>query len=201
MAAALTRKTVCNTTSHPARQAGRAVPHCIGFPKPNISVRMNKLRIISGGQTGVDRGALDAAMELGIEHGGKCPQGRLAEDGTIPRKYQLKELPSRRYSVRTEQNVIESDATLILHYGELSGGTEFTRRMAIKNAKPYFLYDLTQPAELDEVLHWLADEQVGTLNCAGPRESSCPGIQSLARQLCRELFARATAASTDAPAS
>ena len=79
------------------------------------------------GLGGVDRGALDAAIELSIPHGGKCPRGRLAEDGVIPLHYQLEELESRKYSKRTEQNVVDADGTLILFYGQLSGGTEFTR--------------------------------------------------------------------------
>ena len=144
--------------------------------------------VVSGGQTGVDRGALDAAIELGIPHAGKCPRGRIAEDGRIPDRYELEETESRRYSVRTELNVIESDGTLILYYGKLSGGTEFTRRMAIKNRKPHFLFDFTQPPEYAEVIAWLNEHIVETLNCAGPRESSCPGIGSLTRQLCLDLF-------------
>lgn len=151
-------------------------------------------KVISGGQTGVDRGALDAALELGIDHGGKCPRGRLAEDGRIPDTYQLEETQSRRYSIRTEQNVIDADATLILHYGELSGGTEFTRRMSIKNGRPHFLFDLTRPPELGDVVDWLVANEVGVLNCAGPRETSVPGIGNLARQLCLELFIRARSA-------
>jgi hypothetical protein len=143
--------------------------------------RLTRLRIISGGQTGVDRGALDAAIELGISHGGKCPRGRLAEDGTIPRHYDLTETSSRRYSFRTEQNVIDADATLIFFYGELTGGTEFTRRMAIKNRKPLFLFDFTKPPELDTVMCWLHENQVEVLNVAGPRESSCRGIGNLAK--------------------
>jgi hypothetical protein len=138
-------------------------------------------RIVSGGQTGVDRGALDAAIELDVEHGGSCPRGRLAEDGRIPDRYALDEIDSSRYWVRTEQNVIDSDATLLLYWKHLSGGTEFTRRMAIKHAQPFFLFDFTNPPELNDVLQWLSDEQVEVLNCAGPRESSCPGIGSLAR--------------------
>jgi hypothetical protein len=148
-------------------------------------------KIISGGQTGVDRGALNAAIALDIDHGGMCPRGRLAEDGRIPDQYRLEEMDSRRYWVRTEQNVIDADATLILYYGRLTGGTEFTRRMAIKNRKPFFLFDLTIPPELEEVVQWLDDEQVTVLNCAGPRESSCEGIESLAEKLCVELFSAA----------
>ena len=80
-------------------------------------------RIVSGGQTGVDRAALDAALELGIAHGGWCPRGRLAEDGPIADRYGLRETASSDYAVRTEQNVVDSDATLILHRGPLTGGT------------------------------------------------------------------------------
>ena len=145
-------------------------------------------KIISGGQTGVDRGALDAAIELGIEHGGKRPRGRLAEDGRIPRKYLMQETRSGRYSFRTERNVIEADGTLILLYGPISGGTAFTRRMAIKNHQPFKQFDLTTPPELEEVVQWIVDHKIQTLNVAGPRESSCDGIGSLARQLCLELF-------------
>lgn len=148
------------------------------------------LRVISGGQTGVDQGALDAAIELQIPHGGKCPRGRLSEAGPIPAKYELTETQSRRYWHRTEQNVIDADGTLILYYGKLSGGTEFTRRMTIKNNKPCFLFDLTNPADLDEITDWISEHSITTLNCAGPRESSCEGIGSLAKQLCLQLFER-----------
>lgn len=146
--------------------------------------------IVSGGQTGVDRGALDAAIWLAIPHGGKCPQGRRAEDGVIPDRYLLEETTSRRYSIRTEMNVVESDGTLILYYGQLSGGTDFTRRMAIKNQKPFFLFDFTDPSDFDDIITWISEHDIAVLNCAGPRESSCPGIGSLARQVCLELFER-----------
>lgn len=162
-------------------------------PRNDTAEKSSLITIISGGQTGVDRGALDAAIEHGIAHGGKCPRGRLAEDGRIPDCYQLEETSSRRYSVRTERNVVESDGTLIMYYGKLSTGTELTRRMAIKNDKPFFLFDFTSPPELFAVVQWLEDVDIHTLNCAGPRESSCPGIGSLARQLCLELFAAAGA--------
>src|SRR5688572_12994856 len=89
-------------------------------------------RIVSGGQTGVDRGALDAAIALGIEHGGWCPRGRLAEDGQIPRRYQLTETKTSKYRERTERNVLDSDGTLILFRALLSGGTELTRRLAVQ---------------------------------------------------------------------
>lgn len=147
------------------------------------------LTVISGGQTGVDRGALDAAIALGVPHAGKCPRGRLAEDGVIPALYsQLEELFSPEYSVRTEQNVLDADATLILYQGELMGGTAYTQRMAIQHRKRFYLYDFTDPPGLDDLISWCKD--VHLLNCAGPRESSCPGIASLARKLCQELFSR-----------
>ena len=93
-------------------------------------------KIISGGQTGVDRGALDAAIALGVPHGGWCPHGRLAEDGIIPARYQLRQTDSPEYHVRTEKNVQDSDATLILYRGEMKGGTKLTWQLAERHAKP-----------------------------------------------------------------
>ncbi len=133
-------------------------------------------RIVSGGQTGVDRGALDAALELGIEHGGWCPRGRLAEDGVIPSAYQMVETQSDEYPVRTERNVIDSDGTLILYRSRLAGGTHLTRRMAAKHRRPCCLVDLGQDLDFDGVGRWLIDSNIQTLNVAGPRESSSPGI-------------------------
>lgn len=145
-------------------------------------------RVISGGQTGVDRGALEAAISLEIEHGGSCPRGRLAEDGRVPDEFQLTELVSPKYSVRTEQNVIDSDGTLIIYNRKFSAGTALTHRMTAKNNKPVCLFDLTRPVELEEVVAWMREQKVATLNCAGPRESSAPGIQRVTFGLCRELF-------------
>jgi hypothetical protein len=93
-------------------------------------------RIVSGGQTGADQAALDIAIELEIPHGGWVPKGRKTERGTLPAKYQLQEMPTNSYPKRTEQNVIDSDGTLIIVHGELSGGSEYTRKMAIKHNKP-----------------------------------------------------------------
>ena len=101
-------------------------------------------KIISGGQTGADRAALDAAIELGIPHGGWVPKGRLAEDGPIHTKYQVQEMPTDSYTARTEQNVIDSDGTLILSHGELTGGSGFTRKMAMKHGKPWYHADLNK---------------------------------------------------------
>jgi hypothetical protein len=145
-------------------------------------------QIVSGGQTGVDRGALDAAIALGIPHGGWCPAGRLAEDGQIPPEYALTESRSPDYASRTEQNVRDSDATLILYRSRLSGGTELTRRLAERLEKPYLLVDLAnRPAE-KTVLVWLEEHDVRDLNVAGPRESAWPGIAATVRNYLQQLF-------------
>lgn len=132
-------------------------------------------RIVSGGQTGVDRAALDVAIALGIEHGGWCPAGRLSEDGSIPSRYQLQETQSPDYPVRTEQNVIDSDATLILYRQKLKGGTLLTRKICDRAFKPYLLIRLDRDTH-QTVRRWLLDQRPRTLNVAGPRESTCQGI-------------------------
>ncbi len=146
------------------------------------------MRLISGGQTGVDRGALDAALELGIPHGGWCPRGRLAEDGPIPDRYQLGESGSPEYPVRTEQNVLQGDATLILCRGRPSGGTELTLRLAQKHGRPHLVVDLDRVPDPTEVRRWLADQRIETLNVAGPRDSQSPGIGALARDFIVRVF-------------
>jgi hypothetical protein len=149
--------------------------------------RFRPSKIVSGGQTGVDRGALDAAMALGIPHGGWCPKGRLAEDGSIPADYQLTETDSPVYAVRTERNVLDSDATLILCRGRPSGGTDLTLRLARRHGKPHLVVDLNEPA-LAKVRLWLAKNKPATLNVAGPRESQAPGIAAQATDLLVRLF-------------
>ena len=99
-------------------------------------------KIISGGQTGVDRAALDAAIKLTIPHGGWIPQGRLTEDGPLPPKYQLQETGSTSYADRTEKNVLDADATLIISRGPLTGGSEYTREMALKHQRLWLHIDL-----------------------------------------------------------
>jgi len=146
-------------------------------------------KIVSGGQTGVDRGALDAAIALGIAHGGWCPRGRLAEDGTIPPRYALTETGSPEYHLRTERNVRDSDATLVLYRGELKGGTALTRELAERHGKPCLVIDLDRPPDLAEIRGWIAASHVDTLNVAGPRESQSPGISARAAHLLRRLFA------------
>ncbi len=149
-------------------------------------------KIVSGGQTGVDRGALDAAIGAAVDHGGWCPAGRIAEDGVIPNRYRLQENTSTEYWIRTEQNVGDSDGTLILHLGPLTGGTKFTYRMTRKHRKPCVCVDLGDPPAVEEVVAWLVENGIQTLNVAGPRESSLPGIAARAQGFVAELLAMAT---------
>lgn len=148
------------------------------------------MKIISGGQTGVDRAALDAAIEAGIPHGGWCPRGRLAEDGRIPDEYELVETESPDYPARTEQNVLDADATLILHRGPLSGGTVLTLRMAERYGRPSLVVDLDDGLDPADVRSWLEGRSVETLNVAGPRESQNPGIGELAREFLVRVFCK-----------
>ena len=148
------------------------------------------MKLISGGQTGVDRAALDAAIALGIPHGGWCPCGRLAEDGRIADCYRLQETDSPDYPIRTERNVLDSDATLILCRGRPSGGTELTLRLAEQHARPCLVIDLDSEADPADVCRWLQKHAVETLNVAGPRESQSPGIETLARAFVAAVLIR-----------
>lgn len=144
--------------------------------------------IVSGGQTGVDRAALDLALELGLPCGGFCPRGRLAEDGPLDERYPLTETPSADYAQRTEWNVAHSDATLILHRGSPRGGTALTVRLAMSCGKPRRLVDLAQEADPRPVADWARAFRV--LNVAGPRESQSPGIYEAARSFLRAVLSR-----------
>lgn len=154
------------------------------------SPRLRLERIVSGGQTGVDRAALDVALELGLACGGWCPQGRRAEDGTLAAKYPLQETPLPDYAQRTEWNVRDADATLILTRGTPTEGTAATIELARYYRKPYLVLDLEQGAEAWAVRQWMAKRRIRVLNVAGPRESKCPGIYAQATALLRQLLAR-----------
>ena len=148
-------------------------------------------KIVSGGQTGVDQAALAAAIASGIEHGGWCPAGRRSERGRIPAKYQLTETFERNYTVRTEKNVIESDATMILFRNELTGGTLLTERLTLKHDRPVLCVDLSNETfeeSIDRIKAWLLRFSIQTLNVAGPRESTSRGIQSQAEAFLRRLL-------------
>ena len=142
--------------------------------------------IYSGGQTGVDRAALDVSLEIGIPIGGHLPKGRKDENGDVlPDKYaNLRETDTDDVNVRTELNVRNSDATLIFRHGALFGGSEYTERMARKHGKPclhvdFDKYDADRAVRLLKT--WLADTQPGVLNVAGPRASDDPRIYSEAK--------------------
>jgi len=146
------------------------------------------LTIVSGGQTGVDRAALDVALELGLNCGGWCPRGRRAEDGPIPNRYPLHETPSPYYPVRTRCNVRDSDATLVLTRGRPDRGTKLTCVVAERLKKPLLVLDLNKPVRCNHVHKWMTDHRVCALNVAGPRESSQPGIQAQAADILRKLL-------------
>jgi hypothetical protein len=145
-------------------------------------------KVVSGGQTGVDRAALDAALSIGLEVGGWCPLGRRAEDGPIAARYSLRETPSREYKQRTAWNVRDSDATLIVHRGALSGGTRRTAEIAERYRRPLLTLNLSAKPDLGAVPRWLRDHGVHTLNVAGPREQIAPGIYADVYDLLIRLF-------------
>lgn len=135
--------------------------------------------IVSGGQTGADRAALDWAIGHRIAHGGWCPKGRVAADGPLALFYQLRETESAGYRQRTKRNVQDSDATLIFNIGEFDGGTQQTVRFAETLKKPHRFFQLDQTKLEDialEVVQWLKQGQYAVLNIAGPREEKRPGI-------------------------
>jgi len=145
-------------------------------------------RIVSGGQTGVDRAALDVALSRGLPCGGWCPRGRRAEDGRVPDHYPLQETPSREYPQRTEWNVRDSDATLVLHDGRVDRGTALTQRLAARLGRPLLTADLARIRPAD-VRAWIAAHGIETLNVAGPRESRRPGIGRRARAFLEDVLA------------
>ena len=155
------------------------------------TVKNQLTKIVSGGQTGTDRAALDCAIQFGLEHGGWCPAGRIAEDGVIPQHYQLNELAEAGYKQRTRQNIIDSDGTLILNLGDLDGGTLATSKLAKHLQKPYLLVQLDSEVLEDDVasvISWLAQSQIKVLNVAGARESKRQGSYQLAREFLQQLF-------------
>ena len=147
-------------------------------------------KIISGGQTGVDRAALAVALALGLPVGGWCPQGRRAEDGRIPDRYPLTETPEHNDQTRTRRNVEDSDGTLILNRGQLDGGTALTASYASQIGKPCLIVALEVGIEPAAFREWLAAHHIRVLNVAGPRESKRPGVYEAA-YCCLEALLRA----------
>lgn len=135
--------------------------------------------LISGAQTGADRGGLEAAITLGIPTAGYIPKGRKAEDGVIPERYQgLTETTSTNYLVRTRKNAQNADLTLIFTYGELSGGSLRTAEFAEKAKKPWLHIDLFTSSPKD-VVQWLLHQtpERGSVNIAGTRGSKAPTLE------------------------
>lgn len=143
-------------------------------------------KIVSGGQTGADRGGLDAAIALGIPHGGWCPRGRRAEDGAVPARYALVETESHDSAARTERNVVDSDGTVVFTRGALTAGSALTERLARRHGRPCLRVDLSAVPEseaVETVRAWLARERIEILNVAGSRESHAPGLAESVRDV------------------
>jgi hypothetical protein len=140
-----------------------------------VPVRLTK--IIAGGQTGADQGALDAALDVGFGVGGWCTNGRRTEDGPLPERYNfLKQTPLSSYPQRTEWNVRDSDGTMIVHCGSWGPGTKKTVSLVKAKRKPYIFLDLRSRASMLDLVGWLSEKNIETLNVAGPRESGSIGI-------------------------
>jgi Circularly permutated YpsA SLOG family len=147
-------------------------------------------RIVSGGQTGVDRGALEAALDQAFPCGGWCPEGRMAEDGVIPERYPLEELAGG-YEERTLRNVLDSDGTAILHAGALEGGTLHTKRRCQEYRKPCKVIDaelLAPEQAASELSNFVKSSKITILNVAGPRASKWPGGHAYAYQTITRLL-------------
>ena len=149
-------------------------------------------KIVSGGQTGADRAALDVAVELGLATGGWIPHGRRAEDGTVPQRYEgLIEADSESYERRTELNVRDSDATVVFSFGPPTGGSALTMRLAHSLEKPLLTVDLER-STADEAIallrKWLSEERPRVLNVAGPRLSQEPRIAEATAMILRRAI-------------
>lgn len=145
-------------------------------------------KIVSGGQTGADQAGLDVAIELGIPHGGWVPRGRKTEAGRLPDRYHVQEVSSISYLQRTLMNVIDSDGTLLISHGRLSGGSAITKALAAKHRKPCLHIDLDQlgyPEAVAAATNWIDAREIKILNVAGPRASEDPAIYEATKKLLR----------------
>ena len=148
-------------------------------------------KIISGGQTGADQAALDSAIKFNIKHGGWVPKGRRTENGILPAKYKMDEMKTIDYPARTRQNIIDSDATLIIAGGILTGGSLLTKNLAQETGKPYYHIDFIRMDDFEAamVVHsFIVDNNVETLNVAGPRISSDPAIYEGVRTIVEAMI-------------
>ena len=127
----------------------------------------------------MDQAALDVAIKLAVDHGGWIPKGRITESGPLPEDYRLNETKTSSYAERTEKNVMEADATLIISRGQLTGGSDYTREMAVKHNRPWLHIDLDQMAAFQAAIsinQWVLQNKVEVLNVAGPRASKDPSV-------------------------
>jgi hypothetical protein len=150
-------------------------------------------KIVSGGQTGADQAALDVAIEMLIPHGGWVPRGRKTEAGRLPDKYRMQEISSISYPQRTELNVADSDGTLIVSHGRLSGGSALTQKMARKHNRPCLHVDLDEmdyATAAGVVASWIEAREIRTLNVAGSRASKDPRIYEATSKLLRVVIER-----------
>jgi len=151
-------------------------------------------KIITGGQTGVDRGAMDAALAAGFACGGHCPEGRLAEDGVIPDHYPVQELAGGGYAARSEANVTEADGVVVFAPGSPTGGTALTIEFARRHDKPVRVIDAavvdTEEA-VERVITFLEEHGIGVLDVAGPRLSGWPAGETYSRTVIEQVLARA----------
>jgi len=174
--------------------------------RSSLSIPDDGFVVVSGGQTGVDRAALDAAMQIGIPVTGWCPRGRRSEDGPIPEEYPLCETSSLNYAVRTEWNVRDTDGTLIIALNSVSGGTGLTVKLARQYGQPCHVVRLlsakkrasdTKKSEqelISTVVDWIVTHRIRVLNVAGPRGSSDERTYRLAHDFCRHVLSAAIAA-------
>lgn len=149
---------------------------------------MQKIKIISGGQTGVDRAALDFALEHLIDCGGWCPKGRRAEDGIIPNTYPLVETQSIEYPIRTRMNIMDSDATLILFLDKMDRGTLLTQKNCKTQNKHCWVQNMNERFELEKFQAWIDNNSISILNIAGPRESFAPEIYLKSKMFLQRLL-------------
>jgi hypothetical protein len=148
-------------------------------------------KIVSGDQTGADQAALDAAIELGVQHRGWVPKGRPMESGPLPEKYKLQEMRTSSYPRRTEQYVIDSDGTLLFSHGKLTGGSLLTQKMTEKHGRPFLHVDFnyTSPfAAVKAISYWIERHGIEILNVAGPRLSKDPSIYEQVKSVIRSVL-------------
>ncbi len=147
-------------------------------------------KIITGGQTGVDRAALDAAMACGFSVGGWCPRGRRAEDGAIDERYPLTETKTEAYEERTRWNVRDSDATLAIVMETSVGGTRIALEEARQLGKPVLSVQSRLADPVAPVIAWIDMHRIRVLHIAGSRESEDPGIYEVACSIVKQLLSR-----------